>query len=385
MLFLEDPSERLRFLEQVVDLVAHPVFVKDRDFKLVMVNRALCEMIGHSRQDLLGKSDFDIFQDVQARFFRLKDEEMFASGRDVVIDEESLTDTRGVEHRLATTKVPMRSGDGAVTHLVGIIHDITSLKAAEAELRQKNEELARLVQERTEALARLRAVNAELEAFSYTVSHDLRSPLSRIDGFGKLLLERYGHELQAGARGLVEHVGTAASEMRTLIDDLLAFSAVERAPLRREPIDLAVVASEVIARLRGAEALRDVEFEVEGSLLAHADSALVRILLQNLIGNAWKFTRHRAPARIRLALCAGEFVVIDNGAGFEPALADRLFEPFQRLHPAADFPGTGVGLATSRRIVERHGGTIRAEGVVDGGARVQFSLGSAAAAGPAGA
>ena len=145
MLFPEEPAERLRFLEQVVDLVAHPVFVKDREFRLVMVNRALCEMVGRARADVLGKTDFDIVPEEQARFFRLKDEEMFASGRDVVIDEESLTDARGVEHRLATTKVPMRSGDGAVTHLVGIIHDITSLKAAEAELRQKNEELARLV------------------------------------------------------------------------------------------------------------------------------------------------------------------------------------------------------------------------------------------------
>jgi PAS domain S-box-containing protein len=378
MLFPEEPAERLRFLEQVVDLVAHPVFVKDREFRLVMVNRALCEMVGRARADVLGKTDFDIVPEEQARFFRLKDEEMFASGRDVVIDEESLTDARGVEHRLATTKVPMRSGDGAVTHLVGIIHDITSLKAAEAELRQKNEELARLVQERTDALARLKAVNAELEAFSYTVSHDLRSPLARIDGFGKLLVERYGHSLPPGASGLVAHVGTAAAEMRTLIDDLLAFSSVEHAPMRREPMDLAVAAAAIIAELRAAEAPRAVEFAVEGPMLAHADAGLVRILLQNLIGNAWKFTRHRAPARIVLARSGADFVVVDNGAGFEPALADRLFEPFQRLHPVADFPGTGVGLATSRRIVERHGGRIHAEGVVDGGARVQFSLGPAA-------
>ena len=375
MLFPEEPAERLRFLEQVVDLVAHPVFVKDRDFRMVMVNRAMCEMLGRSRSELIGKTDFDIVPLVQAEFFRLKDEELFASGRDVVVEEESLTDSRGVEHRLATTKVPMRSGEGVVTHLVGIIHDITGLKAAEGELRQKNEELGRLVQERTDALARLKAVNAELEAFSYTVSHDLRGPLSRIDGFGKLLLERYGQSLPPGARGLVDHVGTVASEMSSLIEDLLAFSAVEHAPLRREPMDLAVVASEIIAGLRAPEAPRDVVFEVEGAMRAHADAGLVRILLQNLLGNAWKFTRHRVSARIRLARSADDFVVIDNGAGFDPTLADRLFEPFQRLHPAADFPGTGVGLATSRRIVERHGGRIRAEGVVDGGARVQFSLG----------
>jgi PAS domain S-box-containing protein len=381
MPFPEEPTERLRFLEQVVDLVAHPVFVKDREFRFVMVNRAFCAMVGRSHANVLGTTDFDLVPEEQARFFRLKDQELFASGLDVVIDDEAFTDARGVDHRLATTKVPMTSGDGTVTHLVGIIHDITGLKAAEAELRQKNEELARLVQERTDALARLKAVNAELEAFSYTVSHDLRSPLARIDGFGKLLVERYGHSLPPGASGLVEHVGTAALEMRTLIDDLLAFSAVERAPLRREPMDLAVVASEIIAGLRAPEAPRDVVFEVEGAMRAHADAGLVRILLQNLLGNAWKFTRHRVSARIRLARFADDFVVIDNGAGFEPALADRLFEPFQRLHPAADFPGTGVGLATSRRIVERHGGRIHAEGAVDGGARVQFSLGPAAGSG----
>lgn len=229
-----------------------------------------------------------------------------------------------------------------------------------------------------EAVRRLAIANSELESFSYSVSHDLRAPLRSIDGFSQILLEEHAAQLDEEGRSHLGRVRAAAQRMGLLIDDLLQLSRVARTPLIRRETDLSALAAELLAELRRGEPDRAVEFDIEPGLVALADANLLRIALGNLLGNAWKFTRQRNPARIRLRAERADgrttYRLEDNGAGFDMAYAARLFTPFQRLHSSREFEGTGIGLAIVARIVRRHGGDIRAEGELDRGATFAFSL-----------
>ena len=238
---------------------------------------------------------------------------------------------------------------------------------------------AGLEQRVADGLARLEAANRELESFSYSVAHDLRAPLRSIDGFSQAVLEDSDDRLDAESRGHLHRVRGAAQRMGKLIDDLLDLARVSRAEIHREPVDLSALARSVLARLQGTHPGRHVEVVVEPGLVVHADPHLLEVVLTNLLGNAWKFTGKRAAARIELAVRAGEaptvYLVRDNGAGFDPTYAGKLFGVFQRLHQAHEFEGTGIGLATVQRIIRRHGGRVWAEGEVDRGATFYFTLG----------
>jgi light-regulated signal transduction histidine kinase (bacteriophytochrome) len=252
-----------------------------------------------------------------------------------------------------------------------IVRDITDRRASERELRDTALSLAHRTVE-------LESANRELESFAYSVSHDLRSPLRGIDGFSQALLEDYADVVDERGKRFLTHVREAAQEMGRLIDDLLHLSRVSRGDLRREDTDLAEIARSIAAHLSNDAPDREVEWDVVGPLVVDVDPRLIRILLENLLGNAWKFTRKRACARIQVGREMGEayavFFVRDNGAGFDMRFVDKLFGPFQRLHSTADFEGTGIGLATAQRIVHRHGGRIWAEGVPDQGAVFRFTL-----------
>lgn len=245
---------------------------------------------------------------------------------------------------------------------------------AAAEARAAHE----LAATRAALVEELERKNRELEAFSYSVSHDLRAPLRGIDGFSQALLEDYGAALPPPAQDYLRRVRAAAQRMGELIDDLLQLSRVGRAPLQRRRIDLSALARSVVAELRRAAPDRAVEVTIADGLVAEADPGLIRALLENLLGNAWKFTAKTDAAAIAFeaAEAAGEtaFVVRDNGVGFDMAHADRLFAPFQRLHSEAEFPGTGIGLATVRRIVDRHGGRAWAEAAPGRGAAIFWTL-----------
>jgi light-regulated signal transduction histidine kinase (bacteriophytochrome) len=227
--------------------------------------------------------------------------------------------------------------------------------------------------------AELAAVNQELEAFEYSVSHDLRAPLRSIDGFSLALEEEFGPQLSGSGLDYLQRVRGAAQRMTGLIDGLLGLSRVGRAELRPANVDLTILANAVMGDLEEADSARAVTFIRPDELAARGDPRLLRVVLENLLGNAWKFTSRREAARIELGLSqAGErpaYFVRDNGAGFDMAYSERLFGAFQRLHNPADFPGTGMGLATVKRIVNRHGGRLWAEGEVDGGATFYFTLG----------
>lgn len=266
----------------------------------------------------------------------------------------------GVLHTLAYKASPVRDGHGRILCWVGMDADITELKNIETQLR---------------------LANAELEAFSYSVSHDLRAPLATLQGFSRQLAERLGDSNDAKVQHYLDRIGRTALHMGELIDGLLALAQVSRRPLRREAVDLTRLARDVLERLGRDEPARKVDTFVEDDLVAHADARMMRSLLDNLLGNAWKFTALKQPGRIEVGRRVGagedQFYVHDNGAGFDMAHASQLFTAFHRLHDSQEYPGTGIGLATVHRIVTRHRGQIWAKAVPGEGATFYFTLGSA--------
>ncbi len=254
---------------------------------------------------------------------------------------------------------------GAPRMLLGHRLDITGRKQAEFQLLERQ--------------VALDATNKELEAFSYSVSHDLRAPLRAVDGFSRILLEEHAAGLGAEARGHLQRVRDATQRMAALIDDLLKLSRVTRAQMSREIVDLSRLAGSISQELRQSDPNRLVEFLIRPGLAAIGDPGLLRVLLQNLLGNSWKFTSGHPTARIEFGLATAEngqaiYFVRDDGAGFDPAYGRKLFGAFQRLHSMHEFPGTGIGLATVQRIVQRHGGTVWGDGAVGQGATFYFTL-----------
>ena len=253
---------------------------------------------------------------------------------------------------------PVFDAQGTVTFWVGIDADITEMKAIESELRLSNQ---------------------ELEAFSYSVSHDLRSPLNTIDGFSRLLATQINADASVKALHYLSRIHAGVAQMGHLIEDILSLAQVSRVQLRHEPIDLSAMAAKIVETLRVRDPDRGVNVTISDNLPAFGDSRLVSVVMENLLGNAWKFSSRRPDASISVGQTVdlaglASFFVCDNGAGFDMAYADKLFRPFQRLHTAAEFPGTGIGLATVNRIIMRHGGNLRAESAPDQGASFFFTL-----------
>lgn len=349
------------FLDSVIEHIPHMVFVKGgSELRFMRMNRAGEELLGVPRTALLGKNDFDLFPVDQAAAFVAKDREALAGGRVVDIVEEPLDTTQGLRW-LHTLKVPLVAEDGTQL-LLGISEDITE--------RREAAELLRIAQDDAERAHR------ELEAFSYSVAHDLRAPLRSIDGFSMALLEDHSAQLDERGTDLLMRVRRAAGRMASLIDDLLKLSRITKHELQREPIPFSRLAQVVVADVatryeRGAVVIED-------GLVADGDPELVRVLLENLLDNAFKFSQKATVATIDVGALRDSspptFYVRDSGAGFDSASATTLFAPFQRFHRQADFDGTGIGLATVQRIVERHGGRIRVESGAGQGATFFFTL-----------
>ncbi|MBI3479822.1 MAG: PAS domain S-box protein [Nitrosomonadales bacterium] len=504
-------KEREEFLSLIIENIPDMVFLKDaKELRFVRFNKAGEELLGFSRDELLGKNDYDFFPREQADFFTEKDREVLANGQLYDIPEEPI-DSKTGKRILHTKKLPILDANGNLAYLLGISEDITERIQAENEIRELNRDLERRVQERTEELREseerfrsvasntpdhlivqdrelrytmvinpqlgltekdmlgktdydflsreeadkltkvkrqvldtgtaihfetplrslsgeeeffdgsyvpkfktngevdgligyfkniterkrfeqnirhlnnelqqhagaLEAANKELEAFSYSVSHDLRTPLRAIDGFSRILLDDYTDKLDAEGKRLLNVVRDNAGKMGQLIDDILKFSRAGRLEINFSGIDMEGLVREVYEELRPT-AMRELQVEIGHIPPAQGDRAMMRQVIVNLLSNAIKFTRSRESARIEVGSSVEGnetiYFVKDNGAGFDMQYVDRLFGVFQRLHTANEFEGTGIGLAIVKRIINRHCGRVWAEGKVNGGATIYFTL-----------
>jgi PAS domain S-box-containing protein len=336
-----------------------PSWLKDRAGRYVVANGAWFKRRGLEPQNITGKTDADFFEAARSAVMAAEDQEVLASGA-LVRTERNWNYADGATW-IETVKSPVRDSRGNITGIIGISHDISARKRNEQAVLEMNKSLARQTVELT-------ALNRELEAFAYTVSHDLRAPLRHIDGFVNLLKLQAAAKLDAQSLRYFERVVTAARRMGMLIDDLLAFSRTGRAELRLQRVALDRVVRDTVAHLAPDLGGRNIDWQIGALPAVRGDAALLAIVFQNLVGNAVKYTRPRAAARIEIsAVTSAEaatavIAVRDNGVGFDMQYQNKLFGVFQRLHTDAEFEGTGIGLATVGRIVQRHGGRVWAEG-----------------------
>jgi len=336
----------------------------DTDGTLTDVNDAFCELTGYTREELLGgKKNQELTPREYEEYEAEKVQAVLETGEPAEYEKEYI--------RKDCSRVPIlltvflvKAPDGKPIGIAAIIKDITDRRRAE--------------EERSRYAADLAAANKELEAFAYSVSHDLRSPLRGMDGFSAALLEEYGETLDGRGRDYLARVRAAAGRMSDLIDDLLGLSRIGRVEIKCETVDLSVLAKQIAADLQAGEPDRRVTFRIAGGLTASGDRNLLRVALDKLIDNAWKFTSRHPEAGIEFGVADVDneraLFVRDDGAGFDMAYAHKLFGPFQRLHSLDEFPGTGIGLATAQRIICRHGGRIWARAEVEKGATFYFTL-----------
>lgn len=354
-------------LRAILDNTTALISLKDRDGRLLFVNRRFEEVVNLARERVMGLTDHDLFPAELADTYRANDLEVLTA-RTPIEFEEPVPHADGV-HTYVSIKFPLAAAGEEPYALCAISTDITTRKRME-----------HVLEERTTALE---AANHELEAFSYSVSHDLRAPLRAIDGFAHILVDDHGTRLDDEGHRVLDVICQNARQMGRLIDDLLALSRLGRRTLDRRLVDMRALAETVVAEVRQLDRGREgAAVTIEPLPPVAADSGMMHQVMANLVGNAWKFTAGTPDAAITIGASVREretvYFVKDNGAGFNPVYAAKLFGVFQRLHSTEEFEGTGIGLATVRRIVERHGGRVWADGAVGRGATFFFALPAAA-------
>lgn len=371
---LDEATASHNQLQKLIDNTESNIYMKRVDNgRYLLVNREWERLFGVTRDRVVNLTDQDVFPRELADQLRANDLRVAAAGKSVQYEETA--DSVDGERTYISVKFPVPDSTGEPYAVCGISTDITERKRAEDEIRRLNASLEVRVQQRT---AELEASNKELDAFAYSVSHDLRAPLRSLHGFSDALLEDYGDVLDDVGKDYLHRLQRNVGRMGRMIDDLLNLSRATRAELERREVDLTAMSREIVADLQAADPERHVTLIVPDALTTEADPPLLRLALQNLLANAWKFTGHRTDAIIEVGrtVRSGEtfFFVRDNGVGFDMSYAGKLFDAFQRLHTTSEFEGTGIGLAIVARVVRRHGGHICAEAEVDRGATFSFNL-----------
>ena len=354
--------EATRNLRGILESIQDAFTAVDADLKVMFVNKRMSHFYGIPAEELIGRSALEFLTNPG-------EEKIVAAIRSSLRDHKSQT----VEYFSPAFSMWVETRFFPWAGGVAIyVRDVTARKNMELEIRELNIDLEQRVADRTR---QLKAANKELESFAYSVSHDLRAPLRAIDGFSQVIEEDYSDRLDETGRSYIVRVRKAARRMAELIDALLDLARIARRTLVREKVDISALASAVAAEFTELNPERTVDVDVEPGLSAVGDPTLIRTIFENLVGNAWKFTRHTNGAKITIGRTnEGEFFVRDNGAGFDMKYADKLFGAFQRLHTADEYEGTGIGLATVARVVHRHGGMIRAQGEINKGAAFYFTL-----------
>jgi len=370
---LRNREEQLRMItDNMLDVVAQI----DGDGTLQYVSPSVKTNLGYEPEYILGKSISELLNLINSDDL----EKVKSTFRAVDRSSPNKLEFRcqhadGHNMWLESIGNPLLDDEGKIIGAIFAIRDITERKKAEKELKKYHEQLEKMVEART---AELEAINKELESFSFSVSHDLRAPLRRIDGFSQALLEDHEDKLDPQGKDYLNRVRLSAQRMAELIDDMLKLSRLTRSEMHREKVDLSEMADTIAKELQNTQPERQVEFLIEDGAIVNGDARLLRATLENLFNNAWKFTSKHPSARIEFGITEYNgkpvYFVKDDGSGFDMKDVDKLFKPFQRLHTSDEFAGSGIGLATVQRIIHRHGGLVWAEGELEKGATFYFTI-----------
>lgn len=379
-------------LQTILNSVRAAIFYKDTKGKYIKVNRAAANMTGMPIHEIEGKSGKVLFPAYQ-RIFAKNDNEVIRTGKPKVGIEEKLTLPNGRMGWILSDIYPTYDNGGNISGVIVLCFDISKEKESERKLEERYEEMVVLNKamlnlvddldianrEILKSQKQLELANEELRSFSYSVSHDLRAPLRALDGFSEIILQDYKEKLDDDGRDALLRIRRASTNMGELIDSLLRLSRISQSPLTPQEVNLSESAEKICKKLSDQDQKRKVKFSVTPDIYAVCDEELIIIVLTNLLGNAWKFTRHTEDAEIEFGCEKDEkgndiYFVKDNGAGFDMKYADKLFGAFQRLHSKGEFEGDGIGLATVKRVIGRHNGTVRAKSEVNKGTTFYFTL-----------